>query len=149
MTPRTLFGTIILVVSFSAQSFAQSFHPTIRLQFAQRLNALLDSMETSPRPDSVETPHLRVNIQQPDKANMRFRIDVSNPNCRHALITIRKKDDVYMSESISGPVYASMLDFSQMEDGDYQIVVAGGKEKICTNLSIHTETQVNRQVVVH
>ena len=140
MTTRTLFGTIILIVAFSAQSFAQSFHPTIRLQFAQRLNALLDSMET---------PHLRVNIQQPDKTNMKFRIDVANPNGRRAVITIRKKEDVYMSESVSGPVYVSMLDFTQMEDGDYQIIVVGGKEKVCTNLSIHTETQVNRQAVLH
>ncbi|MBN8856323.1 MAG: hypothetical protein J0H07_30980 [Sphingobacteriales bacterium] len=140
MKTHTLITTIILIVAFSAQSFAQSFHPTIRLQFAQRLNALLDS---------IETPHLRVNIQQPDKNNMKFRIDVSNPNGRHAVITIRKKEDIYMSESVSGPVYASLLDFSQMEDGDYQIIVAGGKERVCTNLSIHTETQVNRQVVLH
>jgi hypothetical protein len=140
MTTRTLFGTIILIVAFSAQSFSQSFRPTIRLQFAQRLNALLDS---------IETPHLRVNIQQPDKSNMKFRIDVTNPNGRRAVITIRKKDDVYMSENIPGPVYASVLDFSQMEDGDYQVVVIGGKEKVCTNISIHTETQVNRQAVLH
>jgi len=140
MTTRTLFGTIILIVAFSAQGFSQSFRPTIRLQFAQRLNALLDS---------IETPHLRVNIQQPDKSNMKFRIDVTNPNGRRAVITIRKKDDVYMSENIPGPVYASVLDFSQMEDGDYQVVVIGGKEKVCTNISIHTETQVNRQAVLH
>ena len=140
MTTRTLFGTIILIVAFSAQSFSQSFRPTIRLQFAQRLNALLDS---------IETPHLRVNIQQPDKSNMKFRIDVTNPNGRRAVITIRKKDDVYMSENIPGPAYASVLDFSQMEDGDYQVVVIGGKEKVCTNISIHTETQVNRQAVLH
>ena len=140
MKTRTLFGAIILVIAFSAQSSAQSFYPTLRLQFAQRLNVLLDS---------IETPHLRVNIQQPDKSNMKFRIDVSNPNGRRAVITIRKREDVYMSERIPGPVYASMLDFSQMEDGDYEIIVAGGKERVCTNLSIHTETQVNRQVVLH
>ena len=140
MKTHNLIATVILIVAFSSQSFAQRFHPTIRLQFAQRLNALLDS---------IETPHLRVNIQQPDKNNMKFRIDVTNPNGRHAVITIRKKEDVYMSENVSGPVYASVLDFSQMEDGDYQIIVSGGKEKVCTNLSIHTETQVNRQVVLH
>jgi hypothetical protein len=167
MTTRTLLGTIILIVSISAQSFAQSFHPTIRLQFAQRLNTLLDSLEvsrivdsmeksyilssleSSHLLDSIETPHLRVNIRQPDKANMKFRIDVSNPIGRHAFITIRKKDDVYMSETIPGHVYVSMLDFSQMEDGDYQIIVAEGKERVCTNLTIHTETKVNRQAILH
>lgn len=140
MKTRSLFGAIVLIAIFSAQSFAQSFHPTIRLQFAQRLNALLDS---------IETPHLQVNIQQPDKSNMKFRIDVANPNRHRAVITIRKRDDIYMSESIPGPVYASVLDFTQMEDGDYQIIVTGGKERVCTNLSIHTETQVNRQVTLH
>jgi hypothetical protein len=141
MTTRTLFGTILLIVAFSAKSFSQnSFRPTIQLRFTEQLNSMLDS---------IEIPHLRVNIQQPDKSNMKFRLDVSNPNGRRAFITIRKKDDVYMSESVTGHAYASMLDFTQMEDGDYQIIVTGGKEKICTSLSIHTETQINRQAVVH
>ena len=140
MTTRTLFGTIFLIAAFSVNSFAQKFHPSIQLHFTQKLNAMLDS---------IETPHLRVNIQQPDKNEMKFRIDIANPHGRRTSITIRKKDDIYLYENVSSPIYVSMYDFNQMEDGDYQVIVTGGKEKVCTNISIHTETQVSRQVTLH
>jgi len=105
-----------------------------------QLNALIDSLET---------PHLRVSIQQPDKDIMKFRISFVNPNARRATITIRKKDDVYFYETIGDREYASLYDFNQLEDGDYQVVVTGGKEKVSASISIRTQTQVNRQAQVH
>ncbi len=138
-TTRTV-AVILLTAALSKKSFAQSFHPAFQLHFTQKLNAMLDSLET---------PHLRVNIEQTDKANMKFRIAISNPTGRRALITIRKKDDVYLSENVSGMLYANIFDFNQMEDGEYEVIVIGGKEKVSTNITIRTETQVNRQAILH
>jgi hypothetical protein len=138
MTTRTILGTCFLIIGLSIAGHAQNFHTVFHSM--QKLSAMLDSLEA---------PHLRVNIEQPDKNNMKFRIAFSNPNGRRATITIRKKDDVYFYENIAGQEYASIYDFNQLEDGDYQVVVTGGKEKVCTSISIHTETQVSRQAVLH
>lgn len=138
MTTRTILGTLIFIIGFSIAGSSQNFHPAFR-SMAQ-LNGLLDSLET---------PHLRVSIQQPDKDIMKFRISFVNPNARRATITIRKKDDVYFFETIGDREYASMYDFNQLEDGDYQVVVIGGKEKVSASISIRTRTQINRQAQVH
>ena len=137
-TSRTFFGTFLFIIFVSTAATAQNFHTTFRSM--EKIGKMLDS---------VESPHLTVNVEQPDKSNMKFRIYFFNPNGRRATITIRKKDDVYFSENIAGQEYASMYDFTQMEDGDYQVVVSGGKEKVCTNISIRTETMVNREAIVH
>ena len=138
MTTRTFLGTCLLIIGLSTYAQAQNFHAVFHS--IQQVNALLDSLEA---------PHLQLVVQQPDKNNMKFRIAFFNPNSRHATIIIRKKDDIYFHENVAGQEYASMYDFNQLEDGDYQVVVVGGKEKVSTNISIHTETQVNRQAILH
>jgi len=138
MTTRTFLGTCLIIIGLSTSAQAQNFHTVFHS--IQQVNALLDSLET---------PHLQLVVQQPDKNNMKFRIAFFNPNSRHATIIIRKKDDIYFHENVAGQEYASMYDFNQLEDGDYQVVVVGGKEKVSTSISIHTETQVNRQAVLH
>jgi hypothetical protein len=138
MTTRTFFATGLLIIGLSAAAHAQNFHAVFHSM--QQVNALLDSLEA---------PHLRVAIQQPDKKDMRFRISFSNPNSRHATIIIRKKDDIYFHENVAEQEYASMYDFNQLEDGDYQVVVVVGKEKVSTNITIHTETKVDRQAILH
>jgi len=137
-TARTFFGTFFLLSILSAAGHAQSFHPAFHSM--QRLNTMLDSLET---------PHLQVEVAQPDKSNMKFRIDVYNPNSRRSVLTIRKKGEVILYEHISVEKYASLYDLTQLEDGDYQVEVKGGKEKVCTNISIRTETQVNRKAILY
>lgn len=138
MTTRIILGTCLLIIGLSTAGFAQNYHAAFR-QMPQ-LNALLDSLEA---------PHLRVSVDQPDKAVMKFRVMLSNPNGHRATISIRKKNDIYLYETVSGREFASMYDFDQLEDGDYEVIVTGGKEKVSTSISIHTETQVNRQAVLH
>jgi len=138
MTTRTFLGTCLIIIGLSTSAQAQNFHTVFHS--IQQVNALLDSLEA---------PHLRVVVQQPDKKDMRFRISFSNPNSRHTTIIIRKKDDVYFHENVAEQEYVSMYDLNQLEDGDYQVIVVGGKEKVSTSISIHTETQVNRQAVLH
>ena len=126
-----------LFSSTSAFSQTQSFHPAIRA--VKEVNTLLDSMAM---------PHLQVNISQLDKNNMKFRIAVSNPVSRYIIITIKKQSDVYFSEMISTATYENVYDLNQLEDGNYQIQVIGGKERVLKNIHIQTSTQVSREALV-
>lgn len=143
-TSRMLTGAI-LFMTFGALSLTtpvfsqtQSFQPAIR--YVKEVNTMLDSMAM---------PHLQVNISQPDKNNMKFRIAVMNPVSRYITITIKKQNDVYFSEMIAAANYENVYDLSQLEDGNYQIQITGGKEKVLKNISIHTETQVSREASVN
>jgi len=138
MTTRTILGTGLLIFGLSTAGIAQNYHTAFHSM--QKVNAMLDSLET---------PHLQLSVYQPDKNVMKFRIAFSNPNGRRATISIRKKDDVYLYENIAGQEYVSLYDFGQLEDGDYQVIVTGGKEKVSSSISIRTETQVSRQAVLH
>ena len=138
MTTRTILTTLVFTIGFTIAGFSQNYHTAFR-SMAQ-MSTLLDSLET---------PHLRVVVQQPDKDVMKFKITFMNPNARRATITIRKKDDIYFYETVGDREYASLYDFNQLEDGDYQVVVVGGKEKVSASISIRTQTQVNREAIVH
>ena len=126
-----------LFSSASAFSQTQSFHPAIRA--VKEVNTLLDSLAMQ---------HLQVNISQLDKNNMKFRIAVSNPVSRYIIITIKKQSDVYFSEMISTASYENVYDLNQLEDGNYQVQVIGGKERVLKNIHIQTSTQVNREALV-
>ena len=126
-----------LFSSLSAFSQTQSFHPAIRA--VKEVNTLLDSLAM---------PHLQVNIAQLDKNNMKFRIAVSNPVSRYITITIKKQNDIYFSEMITTANYENVYDLNQLEDGNYQVQVIGGKEKVLKNIRIQTSTQVNREALV-
>jgi hypothetical protein len=126
-----------LFSSASAFSQTQSFHPAIRA--VKEVNNLLDSLTMQ---------HLQVNISQLDKNNMKFRIAVSNPVSRYITITIKKQNDIYFSEMITTASYENVYDLNQLEDGNYQVQVIGGKERILKNIRIQTSTQVNREALV-
>jgi hypothetical protein len=98
--------------------------------------------------DSLAAPHLQVHISQPDKNNMKFRIVISNPVSRYITITIKRQNDIYFSEMIATADYENIYDLNQLEDGNYQVQITGGKEKVLKNISIHTQTQVSRQALV-
>jgi len=141
-TSRTL-GAILfltlgsLFLSTHVNSQTQSFHPAIHS--VKEVNVMLDSLAA---------PHLQVNISQPDKNNMKFRIVISNPVSRYITITIKKQNDIYFSEMIATADYENIYDLNQLEDGNYQVQITGGKEKVLKNISIHTQTQVSRQALV-
>jgi hypothetical protein len=140
-TSRILPGVILFMTlsSLSTPVFsqAQSYHPVIRS--VKEVNSILDSMAA---------PHLQVHISQPDKNNMKFRIVISNPVSRYITITIKKQNDIYFSEMIATTDYENIYDLNQLEDGNYQVQIMGGKEKVLKNISIHTQTQVSRQALV-
>lgn len=98
--------------------------------------------------DSLAIQHLEVYISQPDKNNMKFRIAVSNPVSRYITITIKRQNDIYFSEMIATANYENIYDLNQLEDGNYQVQITGGKERVLKNISIHTSRQVSRQAMV-
>jgi len=142
-TARILQGAILFMtlgsLLFSTPVFSQtqSFHPAIHA--VKEMNGMLDSLAS---------PHLQVNISQPDKSNMKFRIAVSNPVGRYITITIKKQNDIYFSEMIGAAAYENIYDLNQLEDGNYEVQISGGKERVVRNISIHTQTQVSRQALV-
>ncbi|HEX9512958.1 MAG TPA: hypothetical protein VF939_20855 [Puia sp.] len=142
-TVRPFLGAMLLLTfgslfsSTPVFSQTQSFHPAIRS--VKGVSTLLDSL-------SIQ--HLQVNISQPDRNNMKFRIVVANPVSRYITITIKKQNDVYFSEMIATANYENIYDLNQLEDGNYQVQITGGKERILKNISIHTSTQINREALV-
>jgi hypothetical protein len=44
--------------------------------------------------------------------------------------------------------YENIYDLNQLEDGNYQVQIVGGKERILKTISIHTSTQINREALV-
>jgi hypothetical protein len=142
-TSRTLPGAMLfltlgsLFLSTHVYSQKQSFHPAIHS--VKEVNVMLDSLAA---------PHLQVHISQPDKDNMKFRIVISNPVSRYITITIKRQNDIYFSEMIATADYENIYDLNQLEDGNYQVQITGGKEKVLKNISIHTQTQVSRQALV-
>jgi hypothetical protein len=98
--------------------------------------------------DSSEVARLQMSIQIQDKANLKYRIAVLNPLGRAMSISILKNDDVLFSENTSGDQYFNMFNFSQLEDGDYKVVVFNGKERITKSIHLHSETMVDRQISI-
>jgi len=137
-TSRIFCGAILFFITSTltspASGFAQSFHHSFHS--VRQVNALLDSLQS---------PHMEVTISQPDKNRMKFRIAVLNPANRSVTITIIKQDDVYFSETVAKDNYENLYDFSQLDDGDYQVLVTSGKEKIRRRIVLHTETRIDRQ----
>jgi hypothetical protein len=93
-------------------------------------------------------PRLKMSIQQHDKVNLKYRIAVLNPMGRGMSISILKNDDVLFSENISGDQYFNLFNFSQLEDGDYKVIVFNGKERITKSIHLHSETMVDRQISI-
>ena len=141
MITRTIFATqafvILSLFAISNSASAQSYRRPIR-HIEQYSNVA----------DSSEMPRLKMSIQQQDKANLKYRIAVLNPLGRGMSISILKNDDVLFSENTSGDQYFNLFNFSQLEDGDYKVIVFNGKERITKSIHLHSETMVDRQISI-
>ncbi|HTI94625.1 MAG TPA: hypothetical protein VL727_28735 [Puia sp.] len=141
MITRTIYAVqafaILSLFAISNSASAQSYHSPIR-HIAKYSNVV----------DSSEVARLKVSIQQQDKANLKYRIAVLNPLGRAMSISILKNDDVLFSENTTGDQYFNLFNFSQLEDGDYKVVVFNGKERITKSIHLHSETTVDRQLSI-
>jgi hypothetical protein len=141
MITRTIYAVqafaILSLFVITNSASAQSYHRSIR--HIERYSIVADSSEVA---------RLQMSIQQQDKANLKYRIAVLNPLGRAMSISILKNDDVLFSENASGDQYFNLFNFSQLEDGDYKVVVFNGKERITKSIHLHSETMVDRQISI-
>jgi hypothetical protein len=141
MLTRTFYAAqAFVVLSFFAianSASAQSYHRPLR---HIKMESSLDSTDTSAR--------LQVSIQQ-DKESLKFRLSILNPQGRSMSINILKNDDVLFSENVTGDQYFNLFNFTQLEDGDYKVIVFNGKERIIKSIRLQTATTVDRQVSIN
>ncbi|HEY6901355.1 MAG TPA: hypothetical protein VI233_11950 [Puia sp.] len=129
---------ILSLFTIAASASAQSYHRPIR--HIEKYTGTADSGEVA---------HLQLNIQQQDKTIAKFRISVLNPTGRNMNISIIKNEDVLFAENSTGDQYFNLFNFSELEDGDYKVVVFNGKERITRNIHLSTLTTVDRQISVN
>lgn len=140
MLTRNLAVAILSVFSIGTSVSAQSYHRPIR-HIEKYSSTIVDS--------SSEASHLQLNIQQQDKATAKFKVAVLNPTGRNMSISIIKNDDVLFSENAVGDQYFNVFNFTELEDGDYKVIVFNGKERIIKNIHLATSTTVDRQISVN
>ena len=139
MLTRTFYAAQAFVVLsfFATSASAQSYHRPLR------------HIKMESNVDSAETPaRLQVSIQQ-DKESLKFRLSVLNPQGRSMSINILRNDDVLFSENVTGDQYFNLFNFTQLEDGDYKVIVFNGKERIVKSIRLQTATTVDRQVSIN
>ena len=129
-----LFTSFTLTATTNAAS-AQNYHHTFKVD-----SAMLDSVETS---------HLQVSLRKVENENMKFRLAAFNPASRFMIITIMKGDDVFYTQNVRQDRYEYIFDLSSLEDGNYQLIVSTGKEKISKDILIQTATHVDRVLSVN
>lgn len=98
--------------------------------------------------DSMQSDRLQVAIRQTNAGELRFRISILNPNVHQMTISVQRGRDVLFEDLTNKPNYDNIFNFSDLEDGEYVILVNNGKEKVSRNIRIQTETKVDRQVVI-
>ena len=130
-----LSAAFTLTTSANAAS-AQNYHHKIAVD--QNVKTMLDS---------TEVLHLQVNLQK--MTNEKFRLSAFNPASRFMVITIQKGDDVFYIQNVRKDLFDYVFDLSSLEDGNYQLMIYNGKEKISKNILIQTATRVDREMSVN
>ena len=116
--------------------------------FSQNYRYKIASMAQCNVLDSILASHLQVSIQQPDAGIMKFRVTVLNPTDRSLTVTIRHGNDLLFEDLVGKTSYDNVFNMTDLEDGDYVILISSGKEKISRNIRIQTETKIDRQLTV-
>jgi hypothetical protein len=99
--------------------------------------------------DSVAAPQLQVSIQQLTGDGMKFRVAVMDDADHAVLITITGGDDVLYNRTLGKAPFESVFNLSDLEDGNYELLVSCGKEKVTKTIHIQTQTKVDRRLSVN
>jgi hypothetical protein len=132
MTPLFLAFTLTATAASS-----QNYHHTMPL--GQIAGAL----------DSVAAPQLQVSVQQLTTDGMKFRIAVMDAAEHTVLLTIKGGDEVLYERTLGKAPFESVFNLSDLEDGDYQLLISCGKEKITKTIHVQTQTKVDRRISVN
>lgn len=126
---------IALTLTASTAS-SQSYHP--KIVTTAQASAL----------DSAQSARLQVLVRQTNATEMRFRVSILNPTGHSVSIQVQKEHDVLFADIIGTSNYDNVFNFSEMEDGDYVILIANGKERIIRTIRIQTQTKVDKQATI-
>jgi hypothetical protein len=129
-----LFITFTLATS---TAFSQSYHRKFKVDSTSQ--TMLDSTDL----------HLQVSLRRVENESMKFRLSALNPSSKFMIITIQKGDDVFYSRNVRQDLYDYVFDLSSLDDGNYDLTVSNGKEKISKDILIQTATHVDRELTVH
>ena len=64
------------------------------------------------------------------------------------IVTSAYGHDILFEDLTAKPTCENVFNLSDLEDGDYVVLVSSGKEKITRTLHIRTETKVDKQLTV-
>jgi hypothetical protein len=116
---------------------------------AQPYNQPNDRSDEQINAGPVKPAHIQFNVQQQESSNLKFNVTIVNPFSKSATIIVYKgRDILYIEDGVKGQ-YKTVFNFSELEDGNYKIVVTSGKETITKDVNIHTETTTDRQVEIN
>lgn len=135
-TAKASLPFFIALTLAAPRTFSQNYH--YKIATTAQCNTL----------DSIAAAHLQVVIKAADSNGMRFRVSILNPTERSISITIRKGNDLIFEDLVGRSSYDNIFNLSDLEDGNYQLLVSNGKEKITRTIRIQTETKVDRQLTV-
>ena len=135
-TGKAILPLFIALTLAAPHAFSQNYHH--KIASTAQCNVL----------DSILASHLQVNIQQPDASIMKFRITVLNPADRSLTISIRHGNDLLFEDLVGKASYDNVFNMTDLEDGDYVILISSGKEKISRNIRIQTATRIDRQLTI-
>src|SRR5579872_6452690 len=135
-TGAAILSLFIALTLIASPAFSQNYH--YKVITPAQCSAL----------DSLQSTHLQVAIRQASAGEMRFRISVLNPTDRPMSISLHHGHDLLFEDSSLKPTYDNVFNLTDLEDGDYVILISNGKEKITRNIRIQTETKIDRQLTV-
>jgi hypothetical protein len=101
--------------------------------------------------DSVAAPQLQVSVQQLTTDGMKFRIAVMDAAEHTVMITIKGggNDEILYERTLGKAPFESIFNLSDLEDGNYQVLISCGKEKITKTIHIQTQTKVDRRLSIN
>jgi hypothetical protein len=80
---------------------------------------------------------------------MKFRVAVIDDADHAIIITISGGDDILYCRTLGKAPFESVFNLSDLEDGNYQLSVSCGKEKVTKTVRIQTQTKVDRRLSVN
>jgi hypothetical protein len=138
--------TISAAKAFAPLFFA--FTLTATAAFSQNYHHKMPLSQIAGALDSVAAPQLQVSVQQLTGDGMKFRIAVMDAAEHTVLLTIKGGDEVLYDRALGKAPFESVFNLSDLEDGDYQLLISCGKEKIVKTIHIQTQTRVDRRISV-
>ncbi len=120
-----------------------------RAAFSQNYHHKMPLSQIAGALDSVAAPQLQVSIQQLTGDGMKFRVAVMDDADHAVFITITGGDDVLYSRTIGKAPFEGVFNLSDLEDGNYQLLVSCGKERVTKTVHIQTQTKVDRRLSVN